>query len=567
MVQIAKIEISNFRGIRDLTWLPKPGVNCLVGTGDSGKSTLLQAIDWCIGARRTLPLSDADFHAANVHQQISITVTLGCLDDRMRRLDSYGLYVRGFNPCTGAIEDEPDSDLEDVLSVRLTVADDLNPTWTLVSDRATAQGASRHLAWHDRLRIAPVWIGSFSARNLSWRAGSVLASISEEQSSTSGALAEAARRARRDFGTVAAKDFTEALSAVRDVATQLGVAGATDATAMLDASSVSPTDGAISLHDQSGIPLRNLGLGSARLLVAGLQGRATSESAVVLVDEVEHGLEPHRIARFLVTLGSKSAAPQTQVFLTTHSPVVLRELDAGQIHVIRAGDTHTLLWAGDGMQGFQRALRRCAEAFLGSKVLVCEGVTEVGLVRGIDLFRDSNKLPTLMAAGGVLVDADGLDNIYRIAESFVRLGYCTAVLRDDDKPPDPKAEADFRSQGGQVFHWSEGLALEDELFSSVPHATAVDLYRFAVHVHGQGRVLDHLRTAKNGPVDPEELLADRSNLAPTLAKASKLGGWFKRTSTMEEAARSLVGPALSPNSGRLQTTLSDIFEWGIPHGS
>ena len=565
MVQIAKIEVSNFRGIRELTWVPNSGMNCLIGPGDSGKSTVLQAVDWCIGSRRSLPLSDADFHGADVAHPIRVTVTLSDLDDRLRSLDSFGLFLRGFKRQTGDVEDEPEAHLEDALSVRLTIADDLDPTWSLVSDRAAAQGVSRDLSWRDRQRIAPAWIGSYAARHLSWRPGSILARISDEQSSVSRALADAARNARGQFGTAAAPDFKEALCTVRNVAATLGISGATNATAMLDALSVSPTEGAISLHDDVGVPLRNLGLGSARLLIAGLQGRAGVGSSVVLIDEVEHGLEPHRIAQLLVALGAKSDAPTNQVFMTTHSPAVLRELVAAQIHVVRSGIEHQLRWLGDAKQELQGPLRRCPEAFLGTSVLVCEGATEVGLIRGMDLHRLSKGQPTFMAAGGVLVDAGGVDKIYGLADSFAQLEYHTAVLRDDDRRPNAKSEKQFRSGGGRLFHWGDGLATEDELFASLPRETGVRLCRFAQRIHGRSRVVDHIRTAQNGPVDLDDVLANRTDLAPLLAKASKLGSWFKRISTMEEAARSLVGPALSPGAGCLQATLDDIFAWAVDH--
>lgn len=61
MARIRKIEITNFRGIQQLTWCPAPGINCLIGPGDSGKSTVLDAIDLCLGARRNVQFSDADF--------------------------------------------------------------------------------------------------------------------------------------------------------------------------------------------------------------------------------------------------------------------------------------------------------------------------------------------------------------------------------------------------------------------------------------------------------------------------------------------------------------------------
>nr|WP_309476383.1 ATP-binding protein [Escherichia coli] len=50
MVRVCKVEIQNFRSIRLLTWLPSPGLNCLIGPGDSGKTTILDAIDLCLGA-------------------------------------------------------------------------------------------------------------------------------------------------------------------------------------------------------------------------------------------------------------------------------------------------------------------------------------------------------------------------------------------------------------------------------------------------------------------------------------------------------------------------------------
>jgi DNA repair ATPase RecN len=59
MARIRKIEVSNFRCIKNLTWLPSSWLNCLVGLGDSGKSTLIDAIDLCLGARRSVQFGPA----------------------------------------------------------------------------------------------------------------------------------------------------------------------------------------------------------------------------------------------------------------------------------------------------------------------------------------------------------------------------------------------------------------------------------------------------------------------------------------------------------------------------
>jgi predicted ATP-dependent endonuclease of OLD family len=61
MARIRKIEIQNFRGIKELAWLPSAGINCLIGPGDSGKSSILDAVDYCVGTRRNIQFTDADF--------------------------------------------------------------------------------------------------------------------------------------------------------------------------------------------------------------------------------------------------------------------------------------------------------------------------------------------------------------------------------------------------------------------------------------------------------------------------------------------------------------------------
>ena len=56
-LQIRRLTLENFRLVERLEWCPAPGVNCLIGPGDSGKTTLLDAIDEfkfdaCIGGAR-----------------------------------------------------------------------------------------------------------------------------------------------------------------------------------------------------------------------------------------------------------------------------------------------------------------------------------------------------------------------------------------------------------------------------------------------------------------------------------------------------------------------------------
>ena len=200
MPRIRKIEIEHFRGIQELTWYPAAGINCLIGPGDSGKSSILDAIDFCLGARRNIQFTDADFYKLDVGAPISISVTLGELDDGLKILETYGMFVRGFDALSRKIEDEPEKNAETVLTIRLIVESDLEPSWSLVSERAKAQGLERNLRWSDRTRLAPTRIGVMADYHLSWRHGSVLNRVSEEHADASTALAKVARDARAAFG-------------------------------------------------------------------------------------------------------------------------------------------------------------------------------------------------------------------------------------------------------------------------------------------------------------------------------------------------------------------------------
>jgi hypothetical protein len=187
VARVRAISIRNFRCVASLDWIPSAGLNCLIGRGDSGKSTILDAVDLCVGARRNAQFSDADFHALDTGRPISISVTLGDLPDAMRSMEGYGQFLRGFDPAARVVEDEPGLDRETVLTLVLTVSVDLEPTWSLCSDRAAAEGLVRNLAWADRIQLSPTRIGGSADANLSWRRGSVLSRLSAETPDTTAA--------------------------------------------------------------------------------------------------------------------------------------------------------------------------------------------------------------------------------------------------------------------------------------------------------------------------------------------------------------------------------------------
>lgn len=571
MARIRKVEIENFRGIKGLVWCPTPGINCLIGPGDSGKSTLLDALDYCVGARRNIQLTDADFHYLDVESPIRISVTIGELDDALKNIDTYGLYLRGFDARSGYVEDEPETGAETVLTIRLTVGADLEPSWTLVSERAETQGQTRNLNWSDRVRLAPTRIGTMAGYHLGWARGSVLNRVSEERADASAALAKAARDARAAFGDDAQDQLGETLGIVSTTAKELGIPVGDNIRAMLDAHSVSFSGGTISLHDENGVPLRGLGDGSTRLLIAGLQRKAANQSSILLMDETELGLEPHRIIRLLGSLGAKDNPPPLQAFMTTHSPVVLRELSGSQLFVLRTGDIHHNVISVGAGHGIQGAIRLFPDAFLAPSVLLGEGASEVGLVRGLDQFRTAQGKISISACGVALVDCGGgdADRCFSRANAFKSLGYRTMIVRDDDVKPAADVEDAFTNNSGKVVAWREGRALEDELFLSLTDDGVEKLINYAVELHGEELVDDHIKSASNGTLDLAkarmESLFERTSAQTRaiLGKSSRTrkAGWFKSVTWMEPVARDIIGPNLADSEPGFVALIDNIFEW------
>ena len=270
----------------------------------------------------------------------------------------------------------------------------------------------------------------------------------------------------------------------------------------------------------------------------------------------------------LGALGAKDKPAPLQVFMTTHSPVAIRELAAEQLFVLRRrGDQHYALAVG-GSGDVQGTIRRYPDALLATTVFVCEGASEVGLMRGIDQFRTAQGHPPIAAYGCTLVDGGGSE-LFARALAFQALGYRVAAMRDSDVHPTPELEAKFAAAGGQTFRWRDGRALEDELFLSVGPATVPKLLEMAVATKEETLVNDHIKSASQNARDLVTIRAEcAEGISPdsraVLGRAARFKGakgWFKSVGLMEEAARNIIAPELSQGDPAISQFMDGIFNW------
>lgn len=585
MAKIRYLEIENFRSIKRLCWAPSSGVNCFIGPGDSGKTTILEAIDACLSLRRTIDFTDSDFHNLVVENPIVIRVTLGALPEHLKDLDMLGEVLRGFDSKAQSVEDEPAEGLEVVLTCELRVESDLDPKRSLFSERTRGDTRQRQLAWKDRALLAPSRIGEHATSHLSWSRNSVLGKLCETKLSVGTDLVTAARGARLAFGDRAGAQLGDVLALVTMNANAVGIDVGESAQALIDSGALSFSDGAISLHTEDGVPLRSLGTGSTRLLLASLHRSVASASSTLLIDEVEHGLEPHRIIKLLHSVGSKETLepdvePQLQVFMTTHSAVAVRELSGDQLHVVRRDrkGQHAIRTIGS-VDPIQGTARTYPEAFLARTVVVCEGASEIGLLRGVDRYYVSKGKPSAYSCATAFVDATGRNPTYILERGriFANWGYETKVFLDNDVPIPPEELKKTTDVGAQVFHWPEEDALEQALFRYLPDHGVDALVKLAIRLNSEELVdgaidevskgafdLAHFMSIVDGDSaweDDERLLLGRA--AKLSSADTKKGpgrkGWFKSIAKMEAVGAQVVGPYLSSSDEVLNGIMKKLF--------
>lgn len=569
MPKIRCVHSKNFRALREFVWHPSPGFNCIIGPGDIGKSTILDIIDIALGARKSYSFNDADFFQSNTGDPIEIWLTLGDLPDELKNIDTYGRFLRGYNVETHEIHDEPKDGDETVITIKVKVTGDLDADWRLYSARAEADGYERRLIWSHRELISAARLGTTSQHHLAWGNRSVLNKFSEQTLDVSSTFTQISRAAREAFADQQPAEVADVLGSVKQIADTLGVTLG-DLKAQLDVKGITLSAGAIALHDEDNTPLRQLGTGSARLLIAGLH-KAASKAGILLVDEAEYGLEPFRITRLLNELGSKDDEPEKQVFITTHSPFVLRELKADQLQVVRPtggaeGVSHHILRLG-ASDDEQSTLRACAEAFLGKRVIVCEGKTEIGFVRGIDLYDQSAGGLSIFALGVVCADGSG-DNLFKRAAVFSSLGYPVAIFKDSDKASEHAAATQEAAEAGiGVYEWGDGRAIEDAIIQSCPEADVPALLGIACNRKSRESV-DAVIKNKSGDefgLDDCEALFDDSMRA-VLSKCARDKSWFKDIEPAERVAKDVIAPSWDTLPADFTAVVNQVFDFAKDRG-
>src|ERR1043165_4862235 len=78
-MRLRRLEIENFRGVKSLDWRHIADTAALVGPGDSGKSTILDAIERVLSPKWNVPFDDTDFWDVHTDAPIVVRATIADL--------------------------------------------------------------------------------------------------------------------------------------------------------------------------------------------------------------------------------------------------------------------------------------------------------------------------------------------------------------------------------------------------------------------------------------------------------------------------------------------------------
>ena len=559
-MRIRRVTVSNFRGIQSADWrLPTDRIVCLVGPGDSTKTTLLDVVGLVLSPRWNVQFSDADFHNCQVDEPIVLQAVIADLPPRLLRDDTQGLDLAGLLP-SGELVHDPEDGTEPCLVIQLKVTDSLEPAWTVIRPGFSDDGVP--ISARAREGLGLFRVDERIEAHLRWGRGSALTRLTAKKSGADAAVTSAHRAARAAvFGSP--PELLAAAAAEVEIAAQaIGGTAFSKLRPGLDPTSSSSAN-ALLLHDED-IPLTGYGLGTRRLISLAIQEKAFSGGEILLIDEVEYGLEPHRLHHLLRHLKKRTAEGSGQVLMTTHSPMAVEALQARDISVVRsqAGTTMVRQVPGE-LDEIQGTLRAGPSAVLASRVVVCEGKTEMGVVRRWLLHWDTRRVEqgkTPHAALGVC-QSDGQGGTVAPVRARIlqELGYPTLLMIDNDDRASDSGIAEAKAKGTEVVRWQIGHALEEEIAATLSPAGLAAFVRLATEIKDEESVLNGIGarldgTRKLSGLDPAAWVAasrtldDIRRAIGATAKGKKANGdakdekkaWFKQEASGEQLGSLLI---------------------------
>lgn len=441
---VYKLTIQRYRGIKHLSWRPARGVNLILGGGDVGKTTILDAISLLLSPTNSASVLDSDYNLRDEEAEFSIEAVMalpsgGGINQLTK--PSWPWNWNGRDAIVPAHDENSADAGEEVYVLRVRGTADLELSYEIVQP----SGMTETLPVSFRRAIGLVRLSGDDRndRDLRLVQGSALDRLLTDKGLRS---RMASKLAENDMRSELSDDARKALSDLDDAFRRRKLPDDLDiAVTGGQGPSIASLVGLTANRETVQLPLSSWGAGTRRLSALAIAEQIQGGNPITVVDEVERGLEPYR-QRILM---ARLQAATSQAFITTHSPAAISAAAKASLwYMDQAGGLGQLT-------GAKVAKLRAtdSDAFLARLTVVAEGVTEVGFVRSLLTRALASELQPL---GFHVADGGGHDTTIELLEALSEGGMQFGGFADDEKRH-PTRWAEVQKQlGPLLFRWKSG---------------------------------------------------------------------------------------------------------------
>lgn len=135
---IRKLGVSRFRGLETLEWRPAEGMNLILGGGDIGKTTILEAVALLLSSTNAAVISEFDYWQRDTDSEFCIEAVMALPDDaeiNTQKNLNWPWHWNGSDaelPTAGADGDEMPPPDDSVYRVRVRGTAELELTWEII---------------------------------------------------------------------------------------------------------------------------------------------------------------------------------------------------------------------------------------------------------------------------------------------------------------------------------------------------------------------------------------------------------------------------------------------------
>lgn len=441
---IYKLTIQRYRGIKHLSWRPARGVNLILGGGDVGKTTILDAINLLLSPTNSASVLDSDYNLRDEEAEFSIEAVMalpsgGGINQLTK--PSWPWNWNGLDAIVPAHDENSAPTGEEVYVLRVRGTPDLELSYEIVQPSGTTE--TLPVSFRRAIGLVRLSGDDRNDRDLRLVQGSALDRLLTDKGLRS---RMASKLAENDVRSELSDDARQALTDLDDAFRKRKLPDDLDiAVTGGQGPSIASLVGLTAKRETVQLPLSSWGAGTRRLSALAIAEQIQGGNPITVVDEVERGLEPYR-QRILM---ARLQAATSQAFITTHSPAAISAAAKASLwYMDQTGGLGQLT-------GAKVAKLRAddPDAFLARLTVVAEGVTEVGFVRSLLTMALASELQPF---GFHVADGGGHDTTIELLKSLSKAGMQFGGFADEEGRHSGSWDEVQKRLGPLLFRWKSG---------------------------------------------------------------------------------------------------------------